>query len=344
MATRRRGGHSVWVQEPTTPYWSTDAYADQLRLWVEDLVGPVQMTRRKLRAWSTVWKVRAADGVYWAKQNCPSQAFEGELTAHMATWIPDRVLEPVAVREDGVFLLPDGGPVLRDVDGGPADLEAWRHVVGEWALLQRDLLAHTDEMTALGVDTVRSEDAVSFVRDRADLLHALDPADARHLDEPRWRAVHASLPAVEDAAEALVALGLPLALNHNDLHDGNAFVAAPGRPLRFFDLADSVLTDPTAALLVPLVMLPDDPRAAGTVAAAWVEVWREVVDEAALWRALPHGLRLARLSRHVAWWRVMTAMTDEELAEWGVAASYWLAKVADPPPDLVRLIDGRRAE
>jgi hypothetical protein len=56
-------------------------------------------------------------------------------------------------------------------------------------------------------------------------------------------------------------------------------------------------------LLVPLGMLPDDPRA--------------------LSRVLPHGLRLARLSRFEAWWRVLDVMTEAELAEWGVAAPYW---------------------
>ncbi|MBW8752328.1 MAG: hypothetical protein JF565_13035 [Propionibacteriales bacterium] len=261
------------MQQPTTPYWSTDAYADDLRGWVESLLGPVEMTQRKLRAWSTVWQVRAGDGAYWVKQNCPSQAFEGALTARLAAWVPERV-------------------------------------------------------------TLRVEDTVSLARERADLLHGLDPADPCHLDERAWRAVQVGMPAVENAAGALAAVGLPLALNHNDLHDGNAFVAAPGQPLRFFDLADAVLTDPTAALLVPLSMLTD-PRAAGAVASAWVEVWREVVDEATLWRVLPDGLRLGRLSRHQAWWRVMSAMTGEELGEWGYALTYWLAKVADPAPDFV---------
>lgn len=320
---------------PTSPYWSTEAYAGQLRAWVETLLGPVEMTRKTLRAWSTVWRVQARGGVHWAKQNCPSQAFEGELTAQLSDWVPARVLQPLGVRADGTFLLPDGGPVLSDVDGGPGDLDAWCHVVAEWAQLQRELLPHTDEIAALGVDALHPSDMVSLTLERADLLHGLDTTDTRHLDEARWRAVHASAPALEDAVGVLTELGLPLALNHNDLHDGNAFVASPGRPLRFFDLADAVLTDPTAALLVPLSKLPDDPRSLGVVAGAWVDVWREAFDEAALWRALPHGLRLARLSRHEAWWRVMSAMTDEELAEWGVAAPYWLAKVADPPPDVV---------
>jgi hypothetical protein len=320
-----------------TPYWGSEAYAVQLQAWVEGHLGPVAMTPQKQRAWSTVWRVEAGNGIHWTKQNCPSQAFEGALMARLATWVPGRVLEPDAVCDDGTFLLPDGGPVLRDVDGGPDDLAAWRQVVTEWARLQRDLVPHTAEIADLGVQVLRPADAVALATDRADLLHALDPADPRHLDEPRWRAVHASTPRLAEAAGALADLGLPLALNHNDLHDGNAFAVRPGERLRFFDLADAVLTDPTAVLLVTLGMLPDDARARGTVAQGWVEVWREAFDEAALWRVLPHGLRLARLSRFEAWWRAMELMTEEELVEWGVAAPYWVAKVAEPPPDVVVL-------
>ena len=71
-----------------------------------------------------MWRVQARDGVYWAKQSCPSQSFEGDLTPRARDLAPHRMLEPVAVRDDGAFLLPDGGP---------DDLDAWCHVVGEWA-------------------------------------------------------------------------------------------------------------------------------------------------------------------------------------------------------------------
>jgi hypothetical protein len=322
---------------PTTPRWRTEEYAAWLHAWVESVVGPVRMTRRKLRPWATVWRADAADGVYWAKQNCPSQAFEGELTRLLAGLVPDRVLDPVAVRDDdGVFLLPDGGPVLRDVDGGPDDLGAWGRVVAEWATLQRALVPHTGEISDVGVVTLAPGAVVAQALARADDLHTLDPADPRHLDELDWRRVRAAEPALVESAGAVVDLGLPLALNHNDLHDGNSFVAGEA-PLRFFDLADAVLTDPMAVLLVPLGQLPDDSRARGAVVRAWVQVWRETTDESALWRVLPHALRLAAFARHEAWWRVMGAMTEDELIEWGRAAPYWLARLAVPPPDLLVL-------
>lgn len=321
---------------PTTPRWRTDEYAAALHTWVEAQVGPVQLTQVKLRAWSTVWRAEAADGVYWVKQNCPSQAFEGELTRLLAALAPGRVLEPVAVRDDGAFVAPDGGPVLRDVDGGPGDLAAWCRVVREWATLQRELVAHTDRIAAVGVSALPPAELPARALERADELHALDPDDPRHLDVVRWEVVRSAEPALAEAAAAVVELGLPLALNHNDLHDANTFVAGEG-PLRFFDLADALLADPMSVLLIPLGQLADDPRARASVLRAWVDVWRESTDEAALWRVLPHALRLATFTRHEAWWRVMGSMTDEELTEWGRAAPYWLARMADPPPDVAVL-------
>jgi hypothetical protein len=89
--------------------------------------------------------------------------------------------------------------------------------------------------------------------------------------------------------------------------------------------------------VIALGQLPDDARARGTVARAWIDVWREYADEAALWRVLPHGLRLGVCSRVESWTRVMTWMTEEELAEWGPAAPYWLTRVSEDPPDVVAL-------
>jgi hypothetical protein len=178
---------------------------------------------------------------------------------------------------------------------------------------------------------------VSDALRRADELHDLPASDPRHLDARRWEAVRTARPALEEATAAVEDLGLPLTLNHNDLHDANSFVA-DGEPLRFFDLADAVLTEPMAVLLVPLGQLADELRTRGAVVRAWVDVWREVTDESALWRVLPHALRLAALARHEAWWRVMPSMTTDELAEWGAAAPYWLARVAEPPPEVLAVL------
>ena len=66
-------------------------------------------------------------------------------------------------------------------------------------------------------------------------------------------AVTATLPAVRRWAEQVVALGLPLTLDHNDLHENNVFHV--GDDLRFFDFGDALLTEPLGVLLIPLDIL-----------------------------------------------------------------------------------------
>ena len=105
--------------------------------------------------------------------------------------------------------------------------------------------------------------------------------------------------------------------------------------MRFFDFGDALLTDPLGALRVPLGGLAhhlecpiDDPRLLRAVEPA-LEVWSDLVPLTELRAALPSALRLARLARCESWIRCYASMTDEELGEYGDAASYWLAAVAD---------------
>ena len=49
-----------------------------------------------LRPWATVWRLESASGVYYAKQNCPLQAFEAGLAALLARLAPDRVVPVTA--------------------------------------------------------------------------------------------------------------------------------------------------------------------------------------------------------------------------------------------------------
>ena len=133
--------------------------------------------------------------------------------------------------------------------------------------------------------------------------------------------------------EQVSALGLPLSLNHNDLHTSNVF-DVDGQ-MRFFDFGDALLCEPLSTLMVPLngiahhLEVPvDDPRVLGLAESA-LEVWSDVAALSDLRAALPAALRLARLARCESWIRCFAGMNDAELAEWGDAAAYWLTSVAD---------------
>ena len=138
------------------------------------------------------------------------------------------------------------------------------------------------------------------------------------------------------AATSGSAVGLPLTLHHNDLHEHNAFDV--DGELRFFDFADAILSEPLAELLVPLNVLTNklecdatDPRLQ-KVASAFLEVWSDVAPTAELRAALPAALRLACLGRVQSWSRCLGSFTDAELAEYGDAPASWLFSLLEDPP------------
>lgn len=314
--------------------WSGPEFEAELRAWVEPVLGPVRLEQFKLRGWATVLKVYAEDGLFWAKQNCSLNAFEAALLDELSGITPDRVVRLTAVdRERGLLLMPDEGEVY----GMEHDaLDSWCAVVQQWAQVQRELAPYAERLGAVGVETLLPEDSTELVAERTAALNALAEGDPRRLPDEDAVRIAAGADSLARSVEAVAGLGLPMVLNHNDLHGGNVF-KAPGSVMRFFDLGDALLTEPMSVLLTPLSILadrlscaPDDPRL-WRVAEALMEVWSNVVPMTEMRATAPHSLRLARLARHEAWLRVTPPMTPAELADWGSAASEWLAEVPNRP-------------
>jgi hypothetical protein len=291
------------------------------------------MTQHKLRGWATVWRVETADGVWFAKQNCPGQALEVPLMATLARLVPDRVV-PVTAATDGFLLTPDQGQVFGETAAD--DVASWVRLAREAAELQRALLPHHDALLATGVQEVLPRAAADYLAARIEQYAALAPGDHRRLAPEVADRLRAHLPVVRRWAEQVAALGLPPTLNHNDLHENNVF-DVDGR-LRFFDFGDALVTEPLGVLLVPLTVLGerlgaggDDPRL-WRVAEAALEVWGDLVPAAELRAALPAALQLGKVGRVESWARCLPSLSDDELAEWGLAAAAWLGTLdADPP-------------
>lgn len=322
--------------------WQGEEFAAELTCWVADEVGPVRLLEHvKLRVWASVWAVETDEHRFFAKQNCELQAFEAELVATLAELVPDRVLPVAAIDPDrGLLLTPDQGQVLGEASA-PDDLEVWERVLVAGARLQRDLLPDVERLREVGLTTLAPEDASGYVEQRLDDLSALPDTDPRALTGDEAEVLAAGLPSVRVWADEVGALGLPVTLNHNDLHENNVF--AVGETLRFFDYADALLSEPLGVLLIPLNMLstrleagPDDPRL-WRLADAALEVWSDRAPMAQLRAALPAALQLARLGRVESWARCCASMTDGELAEWGNTVPRWLSTLLlDPPVGHVR--------
>jgi hypothetical protein len=314
--------------------WGTVEFREELRDWCASFIGPVTgMAQHKLRGWATVWRVESAAGVWFAKQNCPGQQLEAPLLEALASLVPDRVV-PVTAASDGFLLTPDQGQVFYETAGG--DLENWVRLAREAALLQRELVPHHARLVALGSTQLRPEESADYVAARVEQYAGLAAGDSRRLAPDVADRLRAHLPVVRRWAEQVAALGLPLTLNHNDLHENNVF-DVDGR-LRFFDFGDSLVTEPLGVLLIPLNVMSEklgaddqDPRL-WRVADAALEVWSDLVPMAELRAALPAALQLGRCGRVESWVRVQPSLSDDELAEWGPVAATWLGTLdADPP-------------
>ena len=319
-----------------TAEWGSEEFAATLRAWVAETAGPVlEMELTKLRPWAGVWRVRTAAGRFYAKQNCDLQIHEAGLLGLLVEVAPHHVV-PVAALDPalGRLLTVDQGTVLGEF--ASADLGAWRRTVVAGAELQRGLMAYADRLAALGLTAIAPADAPAYLERRLDDLAGLAATDPRRPSEDLEAALRAKLPTVRGWADEVAALGLPVTLNHNDLHERNVFVVDD--ELRFFDFADAMLTEPLAVLHVPLKLLADrlsagpGDRRLWRVADAALDVWSDLVPIAALRRALPSALRLSLLPRLEVWLRCSVSMSDAELAEWGSWMTRTLHELLQDPP------------
>ncbi len=311
----------------TTAYWSSAAFYTVLSEFVETAVGePHSLEVDRMRPWSTVWRAETERGVFWAKDNCRAQRHEAALLVRLGELAPDRVV-PVTAADpaSGLLLTPDRGiPLGRQGDVGT---DTWCDVVAHHAGLQRDVAPHLD---SLGLTRLAAADAVGHVERLVTTLRGFPDGDPRRLTDEQVRAVEATLPDVALWGEQVAALGLPVTLDHNDLHPHNVF-AVHGR-LELFDFGDAVALEPLAALRVPLASAAEQGVDLARVADAGLEAWSDVAPARELREALPASLQLGVLARAESWLRCIADMSESELAEFGSAAAHWLTRLADDPP------------
>ncbi|MFF5336370.1 aminoglycoside phosphotransferase family protein [Streptomyces sp. NPDC013181] len=320
--------------DAVTP-WERSRWRDDALEWAEGALaahglrawGPCEV---RLRPWSVLVRmpVEGHDAV-WFKANPPASAFEAGLTEALARWVPEHVLEPLAVDADrGWFLLPDGGPLLRDVLGAGADTpRIWEDMLRRYADVQRTLGPYTREIAALGVPRMPPA-ALPDVFDRiVDENTALAPGDRRTL--------RASRPRLVDWCAELAGVGIADSLDHSDLHDGQIFAPAPDR-FTFFDWGDAAVGHPFCSLLVPARSAREryGPEVLPRLRDAYVEPWtRTGLTAAELRRAVSLAWRLAAIGRACAWGRLFTAGTaGGATAAGGEQSAGWLRELFTEPP------------
>src|SRR6478609_2985387 len=135
--------------------WSGAGFRAELARWIAGTVGePSSLEPVKIRPWATVWRAETAGGVFFAKQNCATQAYEARLMVTLND-LAARHVVPVAAADPArdLLLTPDQGPVLGETAAGD-DIDAWCRVVAGGAQLQLELARYADHLAAAGLTTL----------------------------------------------------------------------------------------------------------------------------------------------------------------------------------------------
>ena len=294
--------------------------------------GPIEQPH--VRPWSTVLRIPTDRGVVRCKASGPGTAYEAGLLGAFGAWHVPFVLAPLAVDADrGWMLLPDGGTTLRQTrpdNSGDHDLVAWERVLADYASLQRTVDALAGELLRLGVPDGRPEvmpaTLARLVADDA-IWARVDPAELEEAEPARAR-LRALGPWAQRRAEVLTGSGIPVTIQHDDLHSNNVFAGPDG--YRIFDWGDSVVAHPFGTLLGTLnsvgYWIGVDPAgpALQRLRDAYLEAWTDILPRAALDEVLEAALDLGRIGKAAAWDRALTGLEADVMDGHGGAPAGWL--------------------
>ena len=156
-------------------------------------------------------------------------------------------------------------------------------------------------------------------------MSRLPADDPEHMDSERAAEVAGSFELLSRDADLLTTGPIPLSLEHNDLHDNNAFVPS----------GDAVWAHPFSSLLIPLNVMReewnagyDDPRLQRVVD-AYLEAWSNLASRAELRELVAPAVRFGRIHRAESYRRLLVDFDETARAEYGRAPSFWLAKMAE---------------
>ncbi len=320
--------------------WTTEQWRAEVTGWVDTVLAARGITRTgaveqpRVRMWSTALTVPTDAGRHWFKVNCPALVHEAGLVAALAELAPDHVVVPVGVEPDrGWMLSADHGQTLREA--GRSDERAWTRILTEYADLQRRTLGHGAALHAAGLPVLAPQDAAGYVASQLDLLSSLPPGHPRYVDRGLVARVREVLPRLEKVGTVLAEGPVPLALDHNDLHDNNTFAPTGDETtLRFFDFGDALWAHPFCSTLIVVNVVTDpdgldlDDAAVTRLLDAYLSRWTDFAPLAELRVLLDGALVLGRVHRYLTWVRCFVDVPDEALGEHAGAPALWLELLA----------------
>jgi hypothetical protein len=229
-----------------------------------------------VRAWqrSAVLRLPTSDGDLYFKAVPPIFAHEQRLNRYLETHFPSHSPQTVAFDEErNWFITRDfGGRLLLDVP----DLNVWLDAYRRYAVLQIDLIEHSEDLRALGCPwrpLAERTDLIEPLLLDDDLLLLGREGGLTHEQAGTLRALG---PRLRECWQALAASPIPASLDHGDLWPANIVVR--GADVVFFDWSDCALTHPFLCFILSgpeaQAAFPQQPDVASLVRSAYLEPWR----------------------------------------------------------------------
>ncbi|GAB3753177.1 hypothetical protein GCM10027591_01520 [Zhihengliuella somnathii] len=325
--------------------WATDAWRNDAMAWVDVVLTTyeLQQTGEPQQIIDSIFSTQISfptdHGTLFFKANNPGQHAEVSVTATAANLVPDQLIMPLAIEpRRGWMISPDYGRTLTELP--TTDYKLWARMLRDFAALQQELAGFGETLFDAGLLHLDPAWLPHYIDEQL-MLHASMPAkhplhlpagDAEYLDR--------HLGEVKGMCEFLAAGPIPLSLEHNDLHRGNAFVpSSPEERLRFMDLGDAYWAHPFASLATPIRVMceeldatPQDPRIRSVIT-AYLQQWAEFGTPDELWEYVEPALRAGKLQQHAMAMRVLSGADEEDLVRHAELALRPLSELATPVLD-----------
>lgn len=310
-----------------TELWSSRDWLRTATRWIDANLErrgvtrvPTSPLQPRLRPWSTLLVADTDHGRVWFKACAPQLRTEVPVVDVLADVAPDLVPPLWASdRERGWMLVPDQGPILRDVADADTVTSLMSAALRRYARAQRASAKAVDQLIAAGVPRLAPSDLVDTWTEEGLSAEAV--------------------PALRAAASRLEEVGLPLTIQHDDLHAGNVFAAdassASMHDAKIFDWGDAYVGNPLCSLLIPLrgpsyhFDLADDPERDARMVRAYLTCWSDLASSSQLNKVLTDALLLARVGRIAGWRRALANATVAEKQEWSHHPMQWVREVTE---------------
>lgn len=284
----------------TDPEWRAEADA-----WIRGrlrVVGAIEQPH--VRPWATVLRVPTGSGPVWFKACIAALAYEVPLLELLGARHADCV--PRLIASDpgrGWMLLEHAGTQLYELE---PSLERWERFMPTYAQLQLDVAPAANAMVRVGVpDSTWPQMFKDFgllLEDERNLRAS--PED--FVSREQVVALRGLLPRLREHAERLDSLGLPMSIQHDDLHMWNVFVRDDGYV--FLDWGDSCVGYPLLSLSVPLAHADFDADGLDRIRDAYLEPFTSISTRPELVSACDSALLLAQITGILKWARIYAGL------------------------------------